>query len=378
MAFEFQTAPSIHVEIGGASKLASILKARFGSVQRVFFVTDKVLVDLGVVAGALADLEEAGVDVLLYSEVVPDPPEDVVLAAAAAAERFGADVVVGIGGGSSLDTAKLVSVLANTDQPLSTMYGVNQVQGTRLPLMLAPTTAGTGSEVTQISIVTVGETAKMGVSSPVLFPDLALLDAELTYGLPAPITAATGIDAMVHAIEAYTSRLRKNPISDQLARAALKTLHANIEKVCVDGADLEAREAMLLASMQAGQAFANAPVAAVHALAYPLGATFHVAHGLSNSLVLPSVLTFNAEAAGSAYAELAELIGLPASSGALVEELQRIAEATKIETRLRQVGVGEDDLEQLATDAMKIDRLLMNNPREMTFDAALACYRSVL
>lgn len=378
MAFEFQTAPAIHVEIGGASKLASILKARFGSVQRVFFVTDKVLVDLGVVAGALADLEEAGVDVLLYSEVVPDPPEDVVLAAAAAAERFGADVVVGIGGGSSLDTAKLVSVLANTDQPLSTMYGVNQVQGTRLPLMLAPTTAGTGSEVTQISIVTVGETAKMGVSSPVLFPDLALLDAELTYGLPAPITAATGIDAMVHAIEAYTSRLRKNPISDQLARAALKTLHANIEKVCVDGADLEAREAMLLASMQAGQAFANAPVAAVHALAYPLGATFHVAHGLSNSLVLPSVLTFNAEAAGSAYAELAELIGLPASSGALVEELQRIAEATKIETRLRQVGVGEDDLEQLATDAMKIDRLLMNNPREMTFDAALACYRSVL
>ncbi|MEM1262858.1 MAG: iron-containing alcohol dehydrogenase [Pseudomonadota bacterium] len=378
MAFEFRSVPAIHVETGAANKIVGLLPTHFAGQKRAFLVTDQVLLDLGVVDGALADLEENGFDVRVYSDVVPDPSDNVILAAAAKAKQFGADLVIGLGGGSSMDTAKLVAILANSDQPLESMYGVEQVTGVRLPLVLVPTTAGTGSEVTPISVVTVGETSKMGVSSSILYPDIAILDASLTLGLPAATTAATGIDAMVHAIEAYTSRLKKNPISDQLACTALQALHANIERVCTDGSDAEAREAMLLASMQAGQAFANAPVAAVHALAYPLGATFHVAHGLSNSLVLPSVLAFNADMASAAYAELAGVIGLPANGHALIDELTRIADSTGIETRLSQVGVTEHDLPQLAEDAMKIERLLVNNPKAMTYDAALACYQAVL
>ena len=189
-------------------------------------------------------------------------------------------------------------------------------KGQRLPLLLAPTTAGTGSEVTPIAIVTTPTTEKKGVVSPRLLPDWAILDPELTLGLPPPVTAATGIDAMVHAIEAYTSRHKKNPISDQFARQALALLSANIREVCTNGANLEARGNMLLGSMLAGMAFANAPVAAVHALAYPIGAIFHVPHGLSNALVLMGVLRFNLPEAQTLYAELAPILdpqtqGLP-------------------------------------------------------------------
>lgn len=378
MGFEFQTVPSIIVETSGSKRIDDILRKKFGAIDRLFLVTDQILLNLGVVDEAIASLRNAGISVETYSKVVPDPPEAVILEASARAQAFDADLVLGLGGGSSMDTAKLVAALAGSDQPISEMYGVNQITGKRLPLALVPTTAGTGSEVTQLSIVTLDETSKVGVSSPVLFPDLALLDASLTIGLPSATTAATGIDAMVHAVEAYTSRIHKNPVSDQLALSALKALHQNIERACEDGDDLKAREAMLFGAMQAGQAFANAPVAAVHALAYPLGATFHVPHGLSNSLVLPAVLEFNAAAASDLYSELALHLGLTPTSGALIDEFVRIAKATCIETELRGVGVERQHLEKLAEDAMKIERLLINNPREMTFEAALACYQSVL
>ena len=188
------------------------------------------------------------------------------------------------------------------------MYGVNFVRGERLPLVLAPTTAGTGSEVTPISIVTTGTNEKKGVVSPQLLPDYAILDAELTVGLPAPVTAATGIDAMVHAIEAFTSKRLKNVVSDCLAKQALELLGRNIRTACFTPEDRNARANMLMGSMLAGMAFANAPVAAVHALAYPLGGHFHVLHGLSNALVLPYVLEFNMPEASAAYAELAPVI----------------------------------------------------------------------
>ena len=378
MQFEFRTVPNIFVGTGSSKRLANTLLDTCGNIGKVFFITDKILLELGVANQALESLKEKGIQANIYCDVVPDPPEAVVLEAYERAKAFGADAIIGLGGGSSLDTAKLVATLLGSDQPLKSMYGVNQVTGRRLPLVLVPTTAGTGSEVTPVSIVTVDATTKMGVSSPVLYGDIALLDAGLTTGLPKAITAATGIDAMVHAIEAYTSRIHKNPISDNLARVALQKLHGNIERACTDGHDLAAREEMLLGAMYAGQAFANAPVGAVHALAYPLGATFHVPHGLSNSLILSPVLEFNATAAEDLYAELASCIGLPATSRALIDEMTRIANATGIETRLHQVGVKEEDLAQLAEDAMKISRLLVNNPREMTFDDALACYKAVL
>ena len=264
------------------------------------------------------------------------------------------------------------------------MYGIGNVKGGRLPLIQIPTTAGTGSEVTPISIVTTGETTKMGVVSPQLYADLAVLDATLTVGLPPKVTAATGIDAMVHAIEAYTTKLKKNPLSDMLACQALALLGNNIVVACEDGKNLAARQAMLLGAMLAGQSFANAPVAAVHALAYPIGGIFHVPHGLSNSLVLPHVLRFNAPEAVGMYAELAEIVcpqvagSAEAKCQALIAHMEGLAGRLGIETSLREVGIAESDLDRLADDAMLQTRLLTNNPRIVTRDDARAIYAAAL
>jgi alcohol dehydrogenase len=383
-AFSFSTVSSIVSEPGAALRLGALVAERFPGVKRVLVVTDPGFLRTGLADPVRASLERQGMQVTTYSDVLADPPEAVVEAAAAFARQQGAELVVGLGGGSSMDVAKLVAVLAGSEQPLAQMYGIGKVTGQRLPLVQVPTTAGTGSEVTNIAIVTTGETTKMGVVAPQLYADLAVLDANLTVGLPPVVTAATGIDAMVHAIEAYTSRHKKNPLSDMLARQALSLLSANLVKACENGRDLEARQAMLLGACLAGQAFSNAPVAAVHALAYPIGGIFHVAHGLSNSLVLPHVLRFNLPAATSHYAELAGIV-VPHASGseearaqALIVAMQQIAKITGVETTLQQVGITEHDLDRLADDAMLQTRLLGNNPRELTRDDARAIYAAAL
>jgi alcohol dehydrogenase len=383
-AFSFSTVSSIESEPGAALRLGPLVAERFPGVKRVLVVTDPGFLRTGLADPPRASLERHGMQVTTYSDVLADPPDAVVEAAAAFARQQGAELVVGLGGGSSMDVAKLVAVLAGSEQPLAQMYGIGKVTGQRLPLVQVPTTAGTGSEVTNIAIVTTGETTKMGVVAPQLYADLAVLDANLTVGLPPVVTAATGIDAMVHAIEAYTSRHKKNPLSDMLARQALSLLSANLVKACENGRDLEARQAMLLGACLAGQAFSNAPVAAVHALAYPIGGIFHVAHGLSNSLVLPHVLRFNLPAATSHYAELAGIV-VPHASGseearaqALIVAMQQIAKITGVETTLQQVGITEHDLDRLADDAMLQTRLLGNNPRELTRDDARAIYAAAL
>jgi alcohol dehydrogenase class IV len=234
-----------------------------------------------------------------------------------------------------------------------------------------------------VSIITTGETTKAGVVSRILLADKIILDANLTTGLPAHVTAATGIDAMVHAIEAYTSKRLKNPLSDMLAREALRLLAANISTAVKQGDNLEARGAMLLGAMLAGQAFANAPVAAVHALAYPLGGNYHIPHGLSNSLVLPYVLRFNAPAAAELYAEIAGLIMpgklLPDDPIAVTEILAGyfldLAADLGLQTTLRQMDILEDDLPKLAQESMLQQRLLINNPREVNLNDSLAIYR---
>lgn len=378
--FTFSTVAHIVSEPGAAGRLGQHIAQRFPLARRALLVTDSGFLKTGLVEAPAASLRDAGLAVEIYSEVVADPPELVVLEAVGAARAFKADIVIGLGGGSSMDVAKLIAVLADSSQPINAIYGIGNVHGTRLPLVQIPTTAGTGSEVTNIAIVTTGATTKMGVVAPQLYADLALLDAELTLGLPPSVTAATGIDAMVHAMEAYTSRHKKNPLSDMLARKALQLLSANLITACEDGRDLAARQAMLLGAMLAGQAFSNAPVAAVHALAYPLGGIFHVPHGLSNSLVLPHVLRFNATEAAGLYAELAEIV-VPAATGsvearaeALAVAMQQIATVTGIERTLQQVGIREEDLDRLADDAMLQTRLLGNNPRTVTRDDARAIY----
>lgn len=383
--FSFQTVPTIKVEFGAARRLGALMREQFPALTRLCVVTDGFLHKSGLLNPGLADLAKHGWEVSVIDDVVADPPEHVVLEAAERARTADAEVVLGLGGGSSMDVAKLLAVLLPGTQALKDMYGIKKVTGTRLPLVQVPTTAGTGSEVTAVSIVTTGETSKMGVVAPQLFADLAILDAELTMGLPRMATAATGIDAMVHAIEAYTSAHLKNPISDMLAVKALELLSRNLLQVCEQGNNREAREAMLLGAMFAGQSFANSPVAAVHALAYPIGGIFHVAHGLSNALVLSHVMKFNAPVASKLYAELAEVV-IPkkaigsdeAKTAELIAEIEAMIVATGIPRTLREVGVKREDIERMARDAMLQTRLLGNNPREVTVTDAFEIYSAAL
>jgi len=380
--FVFQSTKSILVEPGSSSRIGELVMTL--GCKSVLLVSDPGVKGAGLLQAGLQGLEQQGIAVTLFTDVEADPPVHVIDAAVKLAKDAKVDGVVSIGGGSSMDVAKLVALLAVGQETLDDIYGVGMVKGRRLPLVLAPTTAGTGSEVTPISIVTTGEGEKKGVVSPVLLPDWAVLDAELTLGLPPAVTAATGIDAMVHAIEAYTSKRLKNPLSDALARDALRLLGGNIHEACRNGTNREARHNMLLGSMLAGMAFANAPVAAVHALAYPIGARFHVPHGLSNSLVLPQVIRFNASSAEQNYGELATIL-IPNAKGssadrtkALVEMLSSLPVELGLPTRLRDVGITEKDLELLADDAMKQTRLLVNNPREVVHTDALAIYGASL
>lgn len=382
MQFDFATTPRVIVRPGAMQQPKEWLADFPG--QHIFLVTDPGLVKAGVVAPVVAALQAVGKIVTTYHEVEADPPETRVLATVEAARQAKAEIVIGLGGGSSLDTAKLVALLAATPQDLVAVYGIGLAKGPRLPLIQVPTTAGTGSEVTPIAIVTTPSQEKKGVVSALLYPDLAILDADLTLGLPAAVTAMTGIDAMVHAIEAYTSKIKKNPLADGLAKSALKLLYDNLPLVLQNGQDRAARSAMLAGSMMAGMAFANAPVGAVHALAYPLGGHFHIPHGLSNALVLAPVLAYNLPSAETWYAELAGVISTQpfadTASAAqwFVREMTRVVSVMPFAQTLSALGVAEKDLDLLAADAMKVERLLINNPREMTLSAARNIYAQQL
>lgn len=385
--FIFSTTKTIINELGAASRLGQLCQQQ--QAQKVLLVTDSGIAQAGLLKPILPGFSQPNMEVRAFQDVEADPSDTTVLRAVDAAMDLKAEMIVGVGGGSVMDVAKLVSVLAHPgcQQTLPDIYGVEQINGPRLPLIQVPTTAGTGSEVTPIAIVTTGETTKSGVVSPVLQADIAVLDAELTVGLPPHVTAATGIDAMVHAIEAYTSAHKKNPMSDGFAKQALRLLAGNIRLAVEDGHNLNARRQMLLGAMWAGQAFANAPVAAVHALAYPLGGHFHIPHGLSNALVLPHVMRFNAAFAHREYAELAPFImgdefhELKQADSADVTEalicwLEKLIQSVALPTQLRQCGVSQGDLAKLAEDAMQQVRLLVNNPRTVTQQDALDIYRA--
>lgn len=380
-SFLFNTVSDVLSGPGTSGQLGEMAAAM--GIERLFVVTDPGIIQFGLLQQAVESLEANNIALHIYSDIVADPPESVVMNAMHAAQDFGCDGVIGFGGGSSMDVAKLLAVLIKGEQQLADIYGVDQIAGGRLPLIQVPTTAGTGSEATMVSIITTGETTKAGVVSRTLLADKIILDATLTIGLPPAVTAATGIDAMVHAIEAFTSKHKKNPLSDMLAREALRLMAGNIEVAVKQGTNVAAREAMLLGAMLAGQAFANAPVAAVHALAYPLGGNYHIPHGLSNSLVLPHVLRFNASEAGQYYAELASIMlpnkTLPTDPLEASELLSTyflvLAEDLGLQTTLRQMNIEQADLQILADQAMLQQRLLINNPRDVSLDDALAIYR---
>ncbi len=381
--FTFNTTKSLVFEAGAAVRMAEVAGKVLG--QTVMLVTDPGLRKLGMIDPAVASLESAGHTVAVFDRVEADPSRETLMNAVEFGRRSGATGLLGLGGGSPMDVSKLTALLLGSGEDLDQAWGVSMAKGPRLPLVLVPTTAGTGSEVTPVSIITVGVEEKRGVSSPEILPDIAILDPDLTAGLPPHITAATGVDAMVHAIEAYASKsANNNPLSKLLAREALRLLGANIENAVFNGNVRKVRGAMLLGSMLAGQAFANSPVAAVHALAYPVGSTFHIPHGLSNALVLPHVLRFNAPAAYEPYAEIATDVfpymaaikGSQARCTAFIDALAGLCAKLGMATRLRDLDIPEDAIPRMASDAMLQTRLLVNNPRDLSEADALSIYRA--
>ena len=382
--FQFNTTPGLRFGSGHAKLSCKEIFDKLGS--RILFITDKGLMSLGLTKPTIDELKKMG-SVEVFDNVEADPSQKTLLTAIELGRKIKATGVIGFGGGSSMDVAKLSALILGSNEDLEKAWGVSNAKGPRLPLALIPTTAGTGSEVTPISIITVGEEEKKGVSSPIILPDLAILDPDLTLGLPAHTTASTGIDAMVHAIEAYASTNKNNnPISKMIAIEALKLLGSSIETAVTDGSNVEARGNMLIGAMLAGKAFANSPVAAVHALAYPIGGTFHVSHGLSNSLVLPYVLRFNSvdTKASKDYSELAPYVfpdldtnkGTQSVCAEFIDKMEDLSKRLGLPQKLREVNIPKNACEKMATDAMKQTRLLVNNPREVTESDALNIYHA--
>ena len=383
--FTFNTTSGIRFGSGSSKSYSEEISQKLGS--NILFITDKDLMSLKLTEPTLNELNKFSSKIEIFDDVEADPSLKTLLKAIEVGKKINASGVIGFGGGSSMDVAKLTSLILGSNEDIEEAWGVLNAKGPRLPLVLVPTTAGTGSEVTPISIITVGEEEKKGVSSPIILPDLAILDPDLTLGLPAHTTAATGIDAMVHAIEGYASASKNNNlISKMLSIEALKLLGGSIEKAVFDGSNVEARGNMLIGAMLAGKSFANSPVAAVHALAYPIGGTFHVSHGLSNSLVLPYVLKFNSadNKATKDYAELAPFVfpdintdqGNQAVCSEFIDRMESLSKKLGLPQKLREVNIPKEACKKMAKDAMKQTRLLVNNPREVTEKDALNIYES--
>ena len=363
-SFTFHPGPRLIAGSGKAAELPDLLPP-----GPCLFVTDAQIVGLGLARPAMEALEASGREVALFDAVEADPSRATLDAAVETGRSAGAVSVVGFGGGSPMDVAKLAAYLLGSRDDLDSIWGVDKAEGARLPLALVPTTAGTGSEATPISVITCDDGVKLAVNARPLTAEWALLDPDLTIGLPRAVTAATGIDAIVHAVEAYTSARLKNPLSDALAREALRLLGSNLLTACEQPHDLAAREAMLLGAHLAGLAFANAPVAGVHALAYPLGGLHHLPHGVTNALMLRHVLQHNSEAAREHYAELAPILvpgcereGSQSRAALLIDRLDTLARETGIPLRLRDYGIAFEEAPLLAREAMKQTRLLVNNP----------------
>jgi alcohol dehydrogenase class IV len=377
-SFTFHPGPRL---IAGAGKSATI--AELLPTGPCLFVSDEQLVQLGLTGAACQALEEGGRSVVLFDKVEADPSRATLEAAVEAGREAAVASVVGFGGGSPMDVAKLAAYLLGSGDDLDSIWGVDVAKGQRLPLILVPTTAGTGSEATPISVITCEGGVKLAVNARPLTADWAVLDPQLTVGLPRGVTAATGIDAIVHAIEAYTSARLKNPVSDALAREALRLLTANLLTACIKPQYMAAREAMLLGAHLAGLAFSSAPVAGVHALAYPLGGLHHLPHGVTNALMLRHVLQHNAEAAREHYAELAPIVvpqceaeGSQARAAMLIDRLDELVRESGIATRLRDYGIDVAEAPTLAREAMKQTRLLVNNPCEITEADAQRLYEA--
>jgi len=379
----FRTTPRIVMGPGAIGQLAQ--EALGLKAEKVLFVTDKGIIKAGLLRRAQDVLEGSKIKYAVFDGVEPDPRYQITEDCVETIRREKADLVIGFGGGSPIDIAKASAIMTTNEGPIAKYFGVELVPKPGLPTLIVPTTAGTGSEVTPIVILSDEvEKLKKGIVSRHLFPAVALLDPELTLGLPANITASTGIDALIHAIEAYTS-VNATGMSDIFSLRAMELLYDNIRTAYANGNNLEARSAMLEGSLLAGIAFANAGVTAVHAFAYPIGAEFHIPHGIANTLMLSHVMRFNLLGNVSKFADIAETFGLFTEgldelriAELSIEAIERLAKDLRVPTHLAEFGITEKDIPALAEGVMKATRLLANNPRVMTLEDAKDIYKAAL
>jgi alcohol dehydrogenase class IV len=369
----------------GSSDRLGELAAELGA-RRALIVSDKGVARAGITEGPRRALADAGVAVTLLDDVPPEPEARHAEATVAAARAAGgADLVVGIGGGSAMDVAKLVAVMLVHPVTLAELLNKAPIPGRGLPSIMVPTTAGTGSEATPNSIVLVPEDElKVGIVSPKLVPDAVILDPLLTLSLPPEVTASTGMDALTHAIECYCSR-KGNPFSDLYGLEAVRLIAGSLRRAFVDGRDVAARHDMLLGAYYGGVCIATSSTTAVHALAYPLGGKYRIAHGLSNAMLLPFVMEFNLPGSEHRFAAMARAMGLPvdglapqAAGEKMIDALYRLNADLRIVSTLRDKGIGDADIDGLVEGASKVTRLLDNNPRPMTRDDMRAIYRRLM
>lgn len=384
--FHFQTVNHIVHGPNSLDQLPEKLALLDRPIRRIAFITQPAMEENGVAARVVETLAKKDIEVLTVRDVQPEPTiENVETVYREQIAPFAPDAVLSIGGGSVLDAAKLFAVRLTNHQPLRDWLGIDLIASPGVPLILVPTTSGTGSEVTPNAIVTLpDEELKVGIVSRHLLPQLVILDATLTLDLPKPITAATGMDAFIHALESYIST-KANPVSDMYAMESMRLIGANLIEAYENGHSLKAREAMLLGSMYGGLALTAAGTAAVHALAYPLGGMFNITHGVANSMLLPHVMEFNLDAIVGRLANVAHALDLArhddsdeAAANKLVARLREWTAALAIPQDLRKFGVAEEHLDALAVAASKVKRLLGNNPKPLNLDDIKAIYRRLL
>ncbi len=351
------------------------------NINKPLIVTDEILVKSGTVDLALEHL--AGRAYGIFDQVKPEPEISIVEDCTAVYRQGGHDGLIGLGGGSAIDIAKGVAAFVGHDGPLADLFGVDQVKRKGPPLIAIPTTAGTGSEVTNVAIFSdKAAQLKKGIVSDYLLPDVALVSPVMTLTCPRSVTAASGVDALVHAIESYLS-VNRSLITDSLALGAIKLIVKALPKAYANPADLLAREHMATASLMAGMAFGNAGVGAVHALAYPLGGRFNIAHGVSNALLLPYVMAWNKMACVERFRDIAEAMGLRVehvsdeeAANQAVQAMADLCEAVDIPKGMRSFNVPQDAIPAMAEEASKIDRLMRNNPRKLTAADIEKIYRA--
>jgi len=378
--FSFMGAKKIVFGNGSFAGLAEHLAEL--KVSRPLVVLDGNLAGTGFGERLSGLLDKAKIGFVLYDKAVPEPPIELADEGAKLAIRKKCDGVVGIGGGSAMDLAKAIAVLAANKGKAEDYLGLNKVPGPGLPKIMVPTTAGTGSEVTFTAVFIRKKLKKKeGMNSPYLYPELAWLDPELTLTLPPHPTAATGIDALCHAIESYTS-INASPMSEMMSLEAIRLISDNLRTAVHDGTNLEAREAMLLGSLYAGLGLANAGVTAVHSLSYPLGGKYGISHGLANTIMLPRVMAFNLPGAQEKFVDIAEIMGeivddLPLREAAYlaVEAVEALIEDCGIFTTLEELEIPEADFPELAKVAMTVARPLANNPCKMTPEEMVEIYQ---